>query len=693
MGTAYPQIVLANGATDLVRGVTQTDIVSGGTGYITTLGFLNNVNTSSFVAGTKLYAQASGVIGTTVTGLPVGVVIKQNATTGIVYVENTGITRNDLSDLVIPDATTVVKGKIKLAGDLSGTADVPTVPGLAGKEPTIVATTSADYYRGDKTFQPLNKAAVGLSAVDNTSDVNKPVSIAQAAADAAVQAFSIQRANHTGTQSASTITGLAAVATSGLKADVGLGNVDNTSDANKPVSSAQQTALNLKEDLTNKATSLVSPDNTKYPTTLAVSNAIGAIVSGVSSFNTRTGAVLPQSGDYTKSDVGLANVDNTSDANKPISTATATALSGKEPTITAGTTSQYYRGDKSFQTLDKSAVGLGNVDNTSDANKPVSTAQSTALSLKVDKAGDNLTGTLFSSPTPGTGYYNSLITSNADPEGYAVIGFETDLFKQFIIGTTNSLFDPLLGMLPDYAFQYTTMGYLSIVDSPVGFKWVQSGNEIATLTNGIFHANTTLSSPIVKVTGATASRVAVLDASKNVVSSSVSTTTLGYLDATSSVQTQLNSKVAKAGDTMTGDLTITGNNGVEFAGIKVNNTNLAGYCAINARADDGEVIQIAALNSGGAANAYGMWTANQFGLYSKRSLNIMTDTAGAEIKFATGTGGTQIAKFDSVGKFHCNGINLVSGTVENVPTPTAETHAANKAYADSVSIINALIFG
>jgi len=60
------------------------------------------------------------------------------------------------------------------------------------------------------------------------------------------------------------------------------------------------------------------------------------------------------------------------------------ALNGKEPSITAGTTSQYYRGDKTFQTLNKSAVGLGNVDNTSDANKPVSTATSTALGLKQD---------------------------------------------------------------------------------------------------------------------------------------------------------------------------------------------------------------------------------------------------------------------------------------------------------------------
>ena len=61
-----------------------------------------------------------------------------------------------------------------------------------------------------------------------------------------------------------------------------------------------------------------------------------------------------------------------------------TALNGKEATITAGTTSQYYRGDKTFQTLDKAAVGLSNVDNTTDANKPVSTAQQTALNAKAN---------------------------------------------------------------------------------------------------------------------------------------------------------------------------------------------------------------------------------------------------------------------------------------------------------------------
>jgi hypothetical protein len=49
----------------------------------------------------------------------------------------------------------------------------------------------------------------------------------------------------------------------------------------------------------------------------------------VSSVFARTGNVTAQSGDYSKSDVGLSNVDNTSDADKPVSTATQTGLDGK----------------------------------------------------------------------------------------------------------------------------------------------------------------------------------------------------------------------------------------------------------------------------------------------------------------------------------------------------------------------------
>jgi hypothetical protein len=124
----------------------------------------------------------------------------------------------------------------------------------------------------------------------------------------------------------------------------------------------------------------------------------------------------------TKTLVGLGNVDNTTDAGKPISTATATALSGKEPTIAAGTTAQYWKGDKTWATHDKASVGLGNVDNTSDANKPVSTAQATADALRVLKSGDTMTGNLIvnagiktgaGSATDGIVYFTSGSVINA----------------------------------------------------------------------------------------------------------------------------------------------------------------------------------------------------------------------------------------------------------------------------------------
>lgn len=89
-----------------------------------------------------------------------------------------------------------------------------------------------------------------------------------------------------------------------------------------------------------------------------LTNAINA-AAPVQSVAGKTGTVT-----LNKSDVGLSNVDNTSDANKPVSTAQATAIATKEPTIAAGTTAQYWRGDKSWQTLNKAAVGLSNVENT-----------------------------------------------------------------------------------------------------------------------------------------------------------------------------------------------------------------------------------------------------------------------------------------------------------------------------------------
>ena len=88
---------------------------------------------------------------------------------------------------------------------------------------------------------------------------------------------------------------------------------------------------------------------------------------GVDSIDGQTGVV-------TLADINLDNVDNTSDVNKLVSTAQQTALDAKA-TTTALNTGLAGKAD---------ATAISNIDNTSDADKPVSTAQQTALDLKAN---------------------------------------------------------------------------------------------------------------------------------------------------------------------------------------------------------------------------------------------------------------------------------------------------------------------
>lgn len=149
-----------------------------------------------------------------------------------------------------------------------------------------------------------------------------------------------------------------------VKADVGLANVDNTSDASKPVSSATQAELDKKVDkIAGKG--LSSEDFTLVEKDKLAGIALGAQVNTVTSVAGKTGEVT-----LSKSDVGLANVDNTSDASKPVSTAMQTALDAKEGTIAAGTNLQYYRGDKTWQTLPTYAL-TGQMADGSSINIPL----------------------------------------------------------------------------------------------------------------------------------------------------------------------------------------------------------------------------------------------------------------------------------------------------------------------------------
>jgi hypothetical protein len=114
---------------------------------------------------------------------------------------------------------------------------------------------------------------------------------------------------------------------------VGLGNVNNTSDANKPVSTAAQTALDLKADSSSVNAALaLRMKTTDVNTALALKANTTDVTNSMAlkapiNNPTFTGTV----GGITQSMVGLSNVDNTSDANKPVSTATQTALDLKSP--------------------------------------------------------------------------------------------------------------------------------------------------------------------------------------------------------------------------------------------------------------------------------------------------------------------------------------------------------------------------
>lgn len=99
-------------------------------------------------------------------------------------------------------------------------------------------------------------------------------------------------------------------------------------------------------------------------------------VAGVSSVNGRIGDVT-----LARADVGLANVDNTSDFAKPVSSATQTALNAKADSTTV---TSHINSTANPHSTTKSQIGLGNVDDTSDASKPVSVATQAALDQKMN---------------------------------------------------------------------------------------------------------------------------------------------------------------------------------------------------------------------------------------------------------------------------------------------------------------------
>jgi hypothetical protein len=202
------------------------------------------------------------------------------------------------------------------------------------------------------------------------------------------------RSNHTGTQDVSTITGLS-------KTTIGLGNVDNTSDVSKPISTVTQTALNTKENTLPVGSStdylagdktlkqLVTNNVTESTDKRYLTDAQKAVVVGISGTNT---------GDETTSSIKTKLGVASTTVDGYLSSSAYNTFNSKEPALPTGTGTQYIKGDKTLGTLDKAAVGLENVANTDTSNA----ANITTGLLPIERLSTNLQELNVYTPLPGS---------------------------------------------------------------------------------------------------------------------------------------------------------------------------------------------------------------------------------------------------------------------------------------------------
>lgn len=179
----------------------------------------------------------------------------------------------------------------------------------------------------NNAIQAANTAVAAKdTAVSARDDAVSAKNTAANAAESALSAKSAAESAKTSAENAQFSAAGSASAAQGFASNA----EEDAQSAAQDASDAEAWAVGQRNGVDVPSTDPTYHNNAKY-----YKDQAGAIAGGgVTSFNGRGGAVEPQTGDYTKDMVGLGNVDNTADANKPVSNAQQEALNGKQAKIT-----------------------------------------------------------------------------------------------------------------------------------------------------------------------------------------------------------------------------------------------------------------------------------------------------------------------------------------------------------------------
>jgi len=208
---------------------------------------------------------------------------------------------------------------------LKAPIDSPTFTGTV----SLPANTITNTMMADDSVDTaeIKDSAVTSAKIANGTIVNADINASAAIALSKLATDPLARANHTGTQAASTISDFTEAAQDAVGGMLGTGLTYNdaantitvdTTNIQLRVTGVSDTEIGYLDGVTSSVQTQLDNKSTASKTETLTNKTLTSPV-----INTPTG--------ITKSDVGLANVDNTSDVNKPISTNTQTALNLKAP--------------------------------------------------------------------------------------------------------------------------------------------------------------------------------------------------------------------------------------------------------------------------------------------------------------------------------------------------------------------------